>query len=279
MEENQCSHIGICCSDMVTHEDRRTSLTQRISQSTQQIEFRLQYQRQLHQPEAHITKAIPSQKASFRWTTLQGEPGQITRLVTVLMMVVTVTGMSNAVIVEHKGVTQYALGEVKKLILENGFINSVIQVDGVCRDTHHLTQWRSQEQAGIQSYSGQTSQTEIKASHQSINLERQCYVSTDTTTIRRFQSDSNLNGRMESQLAETRQMGITSHSLAMPLHTCYHSSCYSLRQQKQWKITVTDMQAAFLNALVDVSEVIHVKLPKEFCCSPEDQSKIWRRLN
>eukprot|EP00971_Amphidinium_carterae_P169597 3359967-Amphidinium_carterae.1 len=45
-------------------------------------------------------------------------------------MVETVTGMSNAVIVENKGVTQYALGEVKKFILENGFINSVIQVDG-----------------------------------------------------------------------------------------------------------------------------------------------------
>eukprot|EP00971_Amphidinium_carterae_P348931 6490748-Amphidinium_carterae.3 len=31
---------------------------------------------------------------------------------------------------DQKGVTQYALGEGKKFILENGFINSVIQVDG-----------------------------------------------------------------------------------------------------------------------------------------------------
>eukprot|EP00971_Amphidinium_carterae_P245278 4871074-Amphidinium_carterae.1 len=45
-------------------------------------------------------------------------------------MVETVTGMSNAVIVDHKGVTPYALGEVKKFILENGFINSMTQVDG-----------------------------------------------------------------------------------------------------------------------------------------------------
>eukprot|EP00971_Amphidinium_carterae_P127301 2522558-Amphidinium_carterae.1 len=33
-------------------------------------------------------------------------------------------------IVEKKGATKYSLGEVKKLILENGFINSVIQIDG-----------------------------------------------------------------------------------------------------------------------------------------------------
>eukprot|EP00971_Amphidinium_carterae_P348665 6490618-Amphidinium_carterae.2 len=59
-----------------------------------------------------------------------GEPSQRTRLITVLTMVGTVTGMSNAVIIEHKGVTPYALGEVKKFILENGFINSMIQVDG-----------------------------------------------------------------------------------------------------------------------------------------------------
>eukprot|EP00971_Amphidinium_carterae_P187424 3719985-Amphidinium_carterae.1 len=45
-------------------------------------------------------------------------------------MVETITGMSNAIIVEHKGVTLYALGEVKKFILGNGFINSMIQVDG-----------------------------------------------------------------------------------------------------------------------------------------------------
>eukprot|EP00971_Amphidinium_carterae_P336740 6473265-Amphidinium_carterae.1 len=45
-------------------------------------------------------------------------------------MVETVTGMSNAVILEHKGVTSYALGEVNRFILENGFINSMIQVDG-----------------------------------------------------------------------------------------------------------------------------------------------------
>eukprot|EP00971_Amphidinium_carterae_P264664 5249960-Amphidinium_carterae.4 len=44
-------------------------------------------------------------------------------------MVETITGMSNAVIVEDKGATQYALGEVKKFILENRFINSVIKVD------------------------------------------------------------------------------------------------------------------------------------------------------
>eukprot|EP00971_Amphidinium_carterae_P095088 1881406-Amphidinium_carterae.3 len=60
----------------------------------------------------------------------QGEPSQRTKLVTILTMVETITGMSNAVIVENKGVTQYALGEVKKFILENGFINSVIQVEG-----------------------------------------------------------------------------------------------------------------------------------------------------
>eukprot|EP00971_Amphidinium_carterae_P162538 3222519-Amphidinium_carterae.1 len=41
-------------------------------------------------------------------------------------MVETVTGMPNAVIVEHKGITPYALGEVKKFILENGFINSMV---------------------------------------------------------------------------------------------------------------------------------------------------------
>eukprot|EP00971_Amphidinium_carterae_P288043 5718206-Amphidinium_carterae.2 len=44
-------------------------------------------------------------------------------------MVETITGMSNAVIVEHKGASQYALGDVKKFILENGF-NSIIQVHG-----------------------------------------------------------------------------------------------------------------------------------------------------
>eukprot|EP00971_Amphidinium_carterae_P103237 2043458-Amphidinium_carterae.6 len=60
----------------------------------------------------------------------QGEPGQRNRLVNVLTMVETVTGMSDAVIVEHKGVTQYALGAVKKFILENGILNSVIQVYG-----------------------------------------------------------------------------------------------------------------------------------------------------
>eukprot|EP00971_Amphidinium_carterae_P139989 2773850-Amphidinium_carterae.1 len=60
----------------------------------------------------------------------QGEKGQKTRLITVLTLVETVTGMSNAVIVDYKGVTQYALGEVKKFILEKGFIKSVIQVDG-----------------------------------------------------------------------------------------------------------------------------------------------------
>eukprot|EP00971_Amphidinium_carterae_P045650 898400-Amphidinium_carterae.2 len=60
----------------------------------------------------------------------QGEPGQRTRLVTGLTMVETVTGMSNAVIVENKRVTQYALGEVKKFILENAFINTLSQVDG-----------------------------------------------------------------------------------------------------------------------------------------------------
>eukprot|EP00971_Amphidinium_carterae_P351318 6492049-Amphidinium_carterae.4 len=46
--------------------------------------------------------------------------------------------------------------------------------------------------------------------------------------------------------------------------------------QKQWKITVTDIQAAFLNALVDVTEVIHVKPPKEFYSKSEEQSKVWR---
>eukprot|EP00971_Amphidinium_carterae_P266191 5280142-Amphidinium_carterae.1 len=56
-----------------------------------------------------------------------GEPGQRTKLITVLTMVETVTGMSNAVIVEHKGVTPDAFGKVKKFILENGFINSMIQ--------------------------------------------------------------------------------------------------------------------------------------------------------
>eukprot|EP00971_Amphidinium_carterae_P311176 6184442-Amphidinium_carterae.1 len=60
----------------------------------------------------------------------QGEPGQKTKLITVITMAETISGMSNAVMVEHKGVTQYALGEVKRFILENGFINSVIQVDG-----------------------------------------------------------------------------------------------------------------------------------------------------
>eukprot|EP00971_Amphidinium_carterae_P168325 3335330-Amphidinium_carterae.1 len=59
-----------------------------------------------------------------------GEPSQRTKLITVLTMLETVTGMSDAVIVEHKGVTPYALGEVKKFILVNGFINSMIQVDG-----------------------------------------------------------------------------------------------------------------------------------------------------
>eukprot|EP00971_Amphidinium_carterae_P349201 6490894-Amphidinium_carterae.1 len=38
--------------------------------------------------------------------------------------------MSNAVIVEKKGATKYSLGEVKKFILEKGFINSVIQIGG-----------------------------------------------------------------------------------------------------------------------------------------------------
>eukprot|EP00971_Amphidinium_carterae_P095089 1881406-Amphidinium_carterae.4 len=36
--------------------------------------------------------------------------------------------------------------------------------------------------------------------------------------------------------------------------------------RKQWKITITDIQAAFLNAVVDVTdtEVIHVKPPRDF---------------
>eukprot|EP00971_Amphidinium_carterae_P200117 3971423-Amphidinium_carterae.3 len=79
----------------------------------------------------------------------QGEPGWRTKLVTILTMVETVTGMSHAIIVENKGVTQYG-PEVKKFILDHGFINSVTQVDGesalkVCGDTHqshHLTQWK-----------------------------------------------------------------------------------------------------------------------------------------
>eukprot|EP00971_Amphidinium_carterae_P136319 2700800-Amphidinium_carterae.2 len=63
------------------------------------------------------------------------------------------------------------------------------------------------------------------------------------------------------------------------LPTCHHSSCYSLwqlRSKKQWKIKVTDIPAAFLNALVDVTEVIHVKPPKDFYSKSEDQSKVWR---
>eukprot|EP00971_Amphidinium_carterae_P196303 3895066-Amphidinium_carterae.1 len=50
----------------------------------------------------------------------------------------------------------------------------------------------------------------------------------------------------------------------------------TIATQRQWKITVTDIQAAFLNACVDVSEVIHVKPPKEFYSSPENQTKVWR---
>eukprot|EP00971_Amphidinium_carterae_P220327 4373725-Amphidinium_carterae.3 len=46
----------------------------------------------------------------------QGEPGQRTTLRTILTMVETITGMSNAVIVEYKGVTQYAPGEVEKFV-------------------------------------------------------------------------------------------------------------------------------------------------------------------
>eukprot|EP00971_Amphidinium_carterae_P045651 898400-Amphidinium_carterae.3 len=46
-------------------------------------------------------------------------------------------------------------------------------------------------------------------SQQSLHLERQCYVSTVTTTIRRFHSDLNLSVHMESGL---HQMGIASHS-------------------------------------------------------------------
>eukprot|EP00971_Amphidinium_carterae_P188781 3747381-Amphidinium_carterae.1 len=47
----------------------------------------------------------------------------------------------------------------------------------------------------------------------------------------------------------------------------------TIATQRQWMITVTDIQAAFLNACVDVAEVTHVKPPKEFYSSPENQSK------
>eukprot|EP00971_Amphidinium_carterae_P220326 4373725-Amphidinium_carterae.2 len=51
--------------------------------------------------------------------------------------------------------------------------------------------------------------------------------------------------------------------------------------QKQWIITTTGTQAAFLNskkinALVDVTEVIHVKPPRGFYSNPEDQPKVLR---
>eukprot|EP00971_Amphidinium_carterae_P000075 1723-Amphidinium_carterae.1 len=43
-------------------------------------------------------------------------------------------------------------------------------------------------------------------------LERQYYVSSITLRTRRFQSDLNLSGHMESGLAETQPMEVTSHS-------------------------------------------------------------------
>eukprot|EP00971_Amphidinium_carterae_P131286 2600380-Amphidinium_carterae.3 len=65
------------------------------------------------------------------------------------------------------------------------------------------------------------------------------------------------------------------------LHACHHSSnrvklLLTVATQKQWKITITDIQAAFLNALVDLTEVIHVKPPREFYSNPGDESKVLR---
>eukprot|EP00971_Amphidinium_carterae_P297284 5905958-Amphidinium_carterae.1 len=58
------------------------------------------------------------------------------------------------------------------------------------------------------------------------------------------------------------------------LHTCQSLKLLlTVAAQKQSKITVTNIQAAFLNALVDVTEIIHVKPPPEFYSKSEDQSK------
>eukprot|EP00971_Amphidinium_carterae_P138899 2752827-Amphidinium_carterae.5 len=45
-------------------------------------------------------------------------------------MAESITDMRNAVIVESKGADPYAVAEVKKFLLENGFITSILQSDG-----------------------------------------------------------------------------------------------------------------------------------------------------
>eukprot|EP00971_Amphidinium_carterae_P266099 5278628-Amphidinium_carterae.2 len=45
-------------------------------------------------------------------------------------MAESITGMCNAVIAQSKGADPYALAEVKKFILENGFITPILQSDG-----------------------------------------------------------------------------------------------------------------------------------------------------
>eukprot|EP00971_Amphidinium_carterae_P116729 2312072-Amphidinium_carterae.2 len=53
-----------------------------------------------------------------------------TYLLKVLTMAESITGMCNAVIVDSKRADPYAVAEVKKFILENGFITSILQSDG-----------------------------------------------------------------------------------------------------------------------------------------------------
>eukprot|EP00971_Amphidinium_carterae_P059903 1184947-Amphidinium_carterae.2 len=159
------SHNGICGSDMVTHEDesdqrhaedversfnifepinvaapQEPSTAERELQNFTHIPFRSwcescvrskargTYHKGILKTQDLKSKIII--QVDYTFLKHQGEPSQKTRLITVLTMVETTTGISNAVMVDHKGVTQYARGEVKKFILENGFINSVIHVDG-----------------------------------------------------------------------------------------------------------------------------------------------------
>eukprot|EP00971_Amphidinium_carterae_P038665 760198-Amphidinium_carterae.1 len=55
---------------------------------------------------------------------------------------------------------------------------------------------------------------------------------------------------------------IYSDSTATP-HMSSLKLLLTIPAQKQWGITVTDIQDAFLHALVGVSEVIHVKPPTQ----------------
>eukprot|EP00971_Amphidinium_carterae_P023504 463844-Amphidinium_carterae.1 len=200
------------------------------------------------------------------------------------------------VTVEHKGVTQYALGEVKKFILENGFINSVIQVDGgpaikrfaeslisplngevseqfdipisEITTNHPFFPWMVKHLGFTHNRFplGQDGQTPYSRTWVSTRQRPESMLQKDDVMPSPGDNIQQKGSTFSQPAAATSSSGVTSSNQFMErgqpvLRSCRESQPQTCKQH-------------FSN-LVAVTEITQGKPPKEFYINPEEQSKVW----